>query len=96
MIVIEFENVSKSYEKDKPVIKNLDLKVIDETVNISDAKSFEMGKLVAKKNGLLLGVSSGANIAAAYEIAKKLGKGKKVLTISSDSGEKYLSTDLFK
>ena len=76
--------------------KNLDLKVIDETVNISDAKSFEMGKLVAKKNGLLLGVSSGANIAAAYEIAKKLGKGKKVLTISSDSGEKYLSTDLFK
>lgn len=76
--------------------KNLDLKVIDETVNISDAKSFEMGKLVAKKNGLLLGISSGANIAAAYEVAKKLGKGKKVLTISSDSGEKYLSTDLFK
>ena len=75
---------------------NVDLSVIDETITISDSKAFETTKLVAAKNGLLLGISSGANIAAAYEIAKKLGKGKKVLTIASDSGEKYLSINLFK
>ncbi len=75
---------------------NVDLTVIDETITVSDSKAFEIAKLVAAKNGLLLGISSGANIAAAYEIAKKLGKGKKVLTIASDSGEKYLSINLFK
>ena len=74
----------------------MDLTVIDETITVSDSKAFEIAKLVAAKNGLLLGISSGANIAAAYEIAKKLGKGKKVLTIASDSGEKYLSINLFK
>ena len=43
-----------------------------------------------------LGISSGAAIAAAYEVAKKLGKGKKVLAISPDGGEKYLSVEAYK
>ena len=51
---------------------------------------------MSKEEGLFLGISSGAAIAAAYEVAKRLGKGKTVLTISPDGGEKYLSTDMFK
>ena len=45
---------------------------------------------------MFLGISSGAAIAAAYETARKLGAGKKVLAISPDNGEKYLSTEVYK
>ena len=76
--------------------KTLDLKVIDRTIPISDNKSFEFGKLIARKCGLFLGISTGANVAAAYEIAKNMEKGKKVLTVASDTGEKYLSLNIYK
>ena len=76
--------------------KTLDLKVIDRTIPISDNKSFEFVKLIARKCGLFLGVSTGANVAAAYEIAKNMEKGKKVLTVASDTGEKYLSLNIYK
>lgn len=76
--------------------KNLDLKIIDEVIQISNEESFEVCKTISSTNGLFLGISSGANIAAAYKVAKKLGKGKKVLTISPDGGEKYLSTDVYR
>ncbi len=73
---------------------NLDLYVVDEIIEIPTERAFEICRILAE-NGLLLGASSGANIAAAYETAKKLGKGKKVLTISPDSGEKYLSLNIW-
>ncbi|WP_320046187.1 cysteine synthase A [uncultured Ilyobacter sp.] len=73
----------------------LDLDIVDEVVKITDAEAYEAARDTAKKEGLLLGISSGANIAAAIKIAKELGEGKKVLTISPDGGEKYLSTDLY-
>ena len=73
---------------------NLDLSVVDEVIEIPTERAFEICRILAE-NGLLLGASSGANIAAAYETAKKLGKGKKVLTISPDSGEKYLSLNIW-
>ena len=73
---------------------NLDLSVVDEIIEIPTERAFEICRILAE-NGLLLGASSGANIAAAYETAKKLGKGKKVLTISPDSGEKYLSLNIW-
>ena len=76
--------------------KTLDLKVIDRTIPISDNKAFEFGKLIARKCGLFLGISTGANVAAAYEIAKNMEKGKKVLTVASDTGEKYLSLNIYK
>ena len=76
--------------------KNLDLSIIDEIIKISDEEAFIFCKELSLKNGLFLGISSGANIAAAYKVAKKLGKGKKVVTVSPDGAEKYLSTDLFK
>jgi cysteine synthase A len=76
-----------------PAILNLD--IIDEVLSVTDEEAFETARLVARKEGLLLGISSGANIAAAIKVARKLGAGKKVLTISPDGGEKYLSTDLY-
>ena len=76
--------------------ETLDMKVIDRIMPVSDNKAFEFGKLIARKCGLFLGVSTGANVAAAYEIAKNMEKGKKVLTIASDTGEKYLSLNIYK
>lgn len=69
--------------------------IIDEVVNVSDEDAFRMTKLVAKKEGILLGISSGAAIYVALEMAKKLGKGKKVLAIAPDGGEKYISMGIY-
>ncbi|MBQ1775849.1 MAG: pyridoxal-phosphate dependent enzyme, partial [Erysipelotrichaceae bacterium] len=62
---------------------------------ISDELAIGMAKLLAKKEGLLCGISSGTNVAAALKLAKKLGKGKVVVTILPDTGERYYSTPLF-
>ena len=70
--------------------------IIDRIIPVSDNKAFEFVKLIARKCGLFLGVSTGANVAAAYEIAKNMEKGKKVLTIASETGEKYLSLNIYK
>lgn len=75
--------------------KNYDTALVDEIIKISNDEALTFTKRIAKEEGLFLGISSGANIAAAYTIAKKLGKGKKVLTISPDGGEKYLSLPIF-
>ncbi len=74
----------------------LEMDVIDEVMRVEDSEAFQGARDTASREGLLLGISSGANIAAAIRVAKKLGKGKKVLTISPDGGERYLSTDLYK
>ena len=69
--------------------------VIDEVVKVSDEDAFRVTKLVAEKEGILLGISSGAAIHVAIEIAKKLGVGKKVLAIAPDGGEKYISMGIY-
>jgi len=69
--------------------------IVDEVLTISDEEAFHTAKLVAEKEGILVGISSGANIAAALKIAKKLGRGKKVVTLAPDGGEKYLSMGLY-
>jgi len=69
--------------------------VVDEVLTISDDEAYEAARLVAEKEGILVGISSGANIAAALAVAKKLGRGKKVVTIAPDGGEKYLSMGLY-
>ena len=61
----------------------------------SNDDAFAAGKLLAKKEGVLVGISSGAALHAAIETARKLGKGKKVLAIAPDGGEKYISMGLF-
>ena len=68
---------------------------VDEVMPVSNEDAIYMTREVAFKEGLLLGISSGAAIHAAIEIAKKIGKGKKVLAIAPDGGEKYISTGIF-
>lgn len=69
--------------------------IIDEVVNVSDEDAYRVTKLIAEKEGILLGISSGAAIYVALEMAKKLGKGKKVLAIAPDGGEKYISMGIY-
>ena len=75
--------------------KNYDASVVDEIVKISSEEAVEFAKKASHDFGLFVGISSGANIAAAYQVAKKLGKGKIVVTIAPDGGEKYLSVEAF-
>ena len=70
-------------------------KVIDEVVKVSDEDALKTTKLVAEKEGILLGISSGAAIYVALEKARALGKGKKVLAIAPDGGEKYISMGIY-
>lgn len=73
----------------------LDKEVFDEIVTIDDETAYYYTQSMAKKEGILCGISSGANVGAAIEIAKRLGKGKRVVTVLPDTGERYLSLDLF-
>jgi len=70
-------------------------KNLDEKVNIKDDDAFEMTRRLALKEGLFVGMSSGAVMFVALQKAKKLGKGKTIVAILPDGGERYLTTDLF-
>ncbi len=75
---------------------NLDTSLIDEVVAVSNAKAFETARQLAKKEGILCGISSGAAMAAALKIAaRKESKGKCIVVILPSTGERYISTDLF-
>ncbi len=71
----------------------LDLSLIDEFVQVSDEESYEKVRLLSQKEGILVGISSGAALAGAIKVAEKLGNGKKVLFIAPDTGLRYLSTE---
>lgn len=73
----------------------LDTAVYDEVVKISNDEAFEASREAAQKAGVLGGISAGAAIAAAKKVAKQLGKGKKVVAVLPDNGERYLSTALY-
>ena len=73
----------------------LDQNIYDEIVIVSDEEAVQTAKDLAKKEGLLCGISGGTNVAAAVRLAKKLGKGKTVVTILPDTAERYFSTLLF-
>lgn len=74
----------------------LNQKVIDHCCIITDEEAVSTAQELAMKEGILCGISSGTNVAAAKRLAKKLGKGKTVVTILPDTGERYFSTPLFK
>lgn len=75
--------------------KNLNQEIYDDIVEISTDTAMATARQVAKKEGFLPGISAGANIAGALELAKKLGKGHTVVTVAPDGGDRYLSTALF-
>lgn len=73
--------------------KNFNGKIIDGTIKVSKESAFEFTKLAAREEGLFVGISTGASLAAINANLNKLPKGTKVLTFAYDSGEKYLSID---
>ena len=74
----------------------LDKTVLDEVACVSDEDAFLLGRLVAKKEGILLGISSAAAIAAAVELAKREENAQKlIVALAADTGERYLSTNMF-
>ncbi len=77
------------------VPKVLNTDIYDEVVKVKNEEAFEWARRAAKEEGILGGISAGAAIAAALKVAKELGKGKKVLAIIPDNGERYLSTPLY-
>jgi cysteine synthase len=76
-----------------PKILNTD--IYEKVIQIENEEAIETSRLVVKTNGILGGISAGAAVAAAKKVAKELGKGKKVLAVIPDNGERYLSTPLF-
>jgi cysteine synthase A len=76
-----------------PDVLNRD--VYDELVPVSDNYAIEVAKLLASKEGIFVGISSGATLAAAFEVAKKAEPGSVLLAMLPDTGERYLSTPLF-
>ncbi|WP_080836642.1 cysteine synthase A [Cohnella massiliensis] len=73
----------------------LNTSVYDEIVRVTDDDALETMRLLARREGLLLGPSSGASVYAALQIARRLGAGKRVLCIAPDTGERYLSMGVF-
>lgn len=74
----------------------LDTKVYDEIIPVSNEDAFSTGKLIGKKEGVLVGISSGAALSAAIEIAKRPeNEGKNIVVLFPDTGDRYLSTPLF-
>ncbi|KKK36645.1 cysteine synthase [Mesobacillus campisalis] len=73
----------------------LDTGIYDEIIQVQNEQAFEYARRAAKEEGILGGISSGAAIYAALQVAQKLGKGKKVLAVIPSNGERYLSTPLY-
>ncbi len=74
---------------------NLNQGIYDDVYVVSDEEAINTAKDLARKEGLMCGISSGTNVAAAIKLARKLGKGKTVVTILPDTAERYFSTPLF-
>src|SRR5436305_2523865 len=75
--------------------KTFDPSVADEIIMVSDADAFDMVAQLARQEGILGGSSAGANVSAALQVAKKLGKGKRVVTVIPDLAERYMSKNIF-
>ncbi|BCA53002.1 cysteine synthase [Nitrospira sp. KM1] len=73
----------------------LNRKLIDRVVTVTDEEAFQTAKALAKAEGLLVGISSGANVHAATRVAQELGPGKTVVTVLCDTGERYISMEKY-
>ncbi|WP_447597962.1 cysteine synthase A [Nitrospira sp. Nam80] len=75
--------------------KVLNRKILDRVITVTDDEAYQTTKLLAKKEGLLVGISSGANVFAAQKVAEELGPGQNVVTILCDTGERYISIEKY-
>ena len=73
----------------------LNREIYDDIYVVTDEEAIETSKRLAREEGLMVGISSGTNVAAALKLAKKLGPGKRVVTVLPDTAERYFSTPLF-
>jgi len=73
----------------------LQRELIDEIITVTNEDAYQTSERLAKEEGILAGISAGANTWAALQLAKRLGKGKRVVVIIPDTGERYLSTPLY-
>lgn len=73
----------------------LNTSILDEVIKVSNEDAFEITRRLAREEGLLVGISSGAAVSAALKVAQTLGEGKNVVVIAPDTGERYLSTEVF-
>lgn len=73
----------------------LDTKIYDEVIKVSNEDAFYWARRLAREEGILGGISTGAAIDAAMKVARRLGQGKKVVTVLPSTGERYLSTELY-
>ena len=80
---------------DGVIPKILNKEIYDHIYIVSDEEAIDTAKKLASMEGLMCGISSGTNVAAALQLAKKLGKGKTVVTVLPDTAERYFSTPLF-
>jgi cysteine synthase A len=78
------------------VPKNYDASVVDQIIRVKNEDALEIGRRLAREEGILAGISSGAIVWAAMQVAHKLGPGRVVVAVVCDTGERYLSTALFK
>ncbi|MCI7238592.1 MAG: cysteine synthase A [Anaerococcus sp.] len=74
---------------------NLNFDIVDGIIDVAGDDAIAMSRQLAKDEGLVVGISSGANVVGAIEIADKLGEGRSVVTVLPDTGERYLSTELY-
>lgn len=72
----------------------LNMKVVDEVIGVSDEDAMEMALQLTRQEGLLVGISAGANVYASIQVARRLGPDKQVVTVLPDTGERYLSVPL--
>jgi len=77
------------------VPKVLNRKILDRVITVTDDEAYQTAKLLSKKEGLLVGISAGANVFAAQKVAEELGPGKNVVTILCDTGERYISIEKY-
>ena len=77
------------------VPKVLNRSILDSVITVTDDEAYQTAKLLAKKEGLLVGISAGANVFAAQKLAKELGPGKNIVTILCDTGERYISIEKY-
>ena len=77
------------------VPKVLNRKILDRVVTVTDDEAYQTAKQLSKKEGLLVGISAGANVFAAQKIADELGSGKNIVTILCDTGERYISIEKY-
>ena len=75
--------------------KVLNRKILDRVITVTDDEAYQTAKQLSKKEGLLVGISAGANVFAAQKIADELGPGKHVVTILCDTGERYISIEKY-